>query len=364
MLAKGLPMERRDYARIAFVAVLIVVLYYVFRILEPFLSALVWASILATAFFPVFRRLARRLGRPRLASALACALITVLIVLPVMLLVVKLAGQSVEAYRALESRLHSGEIGAFDYLRNTSAYQWLRAQAQALGLPEPDLEGLAVRAVQVVSQFLVRHSSDVFSGFAGFVFNFFVTILATYYFFLSGPEFLKELRRLSPLRPEHEEKMIEKFKEMAVVTIEGSLLTALLQGAAGGLAFLFFGISSPLMWGAIMALLSLVPVIGTALVWGPAVIYFLLAGAIAKGVLLFAVCAALVGSIDNVFKPLIIQRRAQIPTLWVFFGVLGGVGVFGFLGVVLGPLLIAVLFALVEMYKVEFRDELSAKVAP
>lgn len=113
-----------------------------------------------------------------------------------------------------------------------------------------------------------------------------------------------------------------------------------------------------------MAFLSLVPVIGTALVWGPMVIFYLLSGSVAKGLLLFGLCAGLVGSIDNVVKPLLIQRRAAIPTFWVFIGVLGGIGVFGFLGLVLGPLMVTVLFALIEIYKVEFRNELSEKSTP
>jgi predicted PurR-regulated permease PerM len=357
-------MQAKDYARITFVVLLLVVLYYVFRILEPFLAALAWAAILATAFYPVYRRVAGRLKRPRLASAVTCVLLAGLIVFPIILLTVKVAGESVEAYKSLETRVQSHDIGAFQYVRETRAFRWVRDQAEALGLPEPNLEGAAVRVIQIVSQFLVKHSSDVFSGFARFAFNFFVTIFATYYMFLGGPEIMKELRRLSPLRHDYEDEMIRKFKDIAVVTLEGGVLTALFQGTAGGLIFLFFGIPSPLLWGAVMALLSLVPVIGTALVWGPMVIYYLLSGAVAKGLLLFGLCAGLVGAIDNILKPLIIQRRAAIPTFWVFIGVLGGIGVFGFLGLVLGPLVVTLLFALIEIYKVEFRDELSEKLTP
>jgi predicted PurR-regulated permease PerM len=175
---------------------------------------------------------------------------------------------------------------------------------------------------------------------------------------------LKELQRLSPLRREHEEAIIGKFKEITVATFEGNLLTAILQGAAGGLVFLIFGLPSPLLWAAVMAFLSLVPLVGTALVWGPVVVYYLLTGAVVKGLLLLVLCGAVVGSIDNLVKPLLIRRRAAIPTLWVFVGVLGGVGVFGFLGFVLGPLMVAVLFALIEIYKVEFRKELGEKLGP
>jgi len=152
------------------------------------------------------------------------------------------------------------------------------------------------------------------------------------------------------------------FKVITRATFEGNLLTAILQGAAGGLVFLIFGLPSPLLWAAVMAFLSLVPLVGTALVWGPVVVYYLLTGAVVKGLLLLVLCAAVVGSIDNLVKPLLIRRRAEIPTLWVFVGVLGGVGVFGFLGFVLGPLMVAVLFALIEIYKVEFRKELGEKI--
>ncbi len=355
-------MQRDRYARIVFVLVFLFVAYYVFRIIKPFLVPLLWAAILATVFHPLFETLVRRLRRPELASVLASLLLTVVIVLPVIILLVLLAGESVDAYHYLQDKLKSGNLQSLDSLRQTTAYMWLRSRLVALGLPEPDLRSLAVQGVQAVSAFLVHHSSDVFGGFTRFVFNAIVMIVGVFYMFLSGPQVLAELRRLSPLRREHEDQILNKFKEITLATFEGNLLTALLQGTAGGLVFLFFGLASPLLWGAVMALLSLVPVIGTALVWGPVVIYYLLTGAVLKGLLLLGVCAGAVGSIDNLVKPLLIRRRAEIPTIWVFVGVMGGVGVFGFLGFILGPLMIAVLFTLIEIYKVEFRSELSEKL--
>lgn len=357
-------MQRSDYARIAFVVIFLVVLYSVFRILQPFLAALIWAAVLATVFYPVFAALSKRLKRPRMASVLTCILLTVLLVLPVIILLMLLAGESVEAYRYLQAKLTSGEIQGLESLRHSAPYIWLQGKLAALGLPEPDLREVAVRAVQSISQFLVRHSSSVFSGFAQFAFNFVVMLFGVFYMFLKGPQLVAELRRLSPLRREYEERIIAKFTEITRATFEGSLVTALLQGIAGGLVFLFFGLASPLLWGAVMAFLSLVPVVGTALVWGPVVIYYLLTGQIIRGLLLFVISAGVVGSIDNVVKPLLIRRGAEVPTAWVFIGVLGGVGVFGFLGLVLGPLMIAILFTLVEIYKVEFRSALSEELSP
>ena len=357
-------MPGRAYGRVAFVIVLLVVLYYFFRILEPFLAALVWAAILATVFHSLYEWLSRRLRRPQLASVAACLLITVLIVLPVIILLVLLAGESVQAYHGLETRIHAQQMGQMETLRQTATYQWLLGKMQEVGVPEPNFRQLGVEAIRRVSQFLVGHSTAVFSGFGQFVMSFFVMLLSLYYLFLRGPAILQELSRLSPLRREHEEVIFAQFKQMTVATFGGSLLTAVLQGAVGSLVFVLFGLPSPLLWGAVMALLSLVPVVGTALVWGPVVAYYLLAGSLAKGLGLLVVCVGVVGSIDNLVKPLLLRRGCEIHTLWLFFGVLGGIGVFGFLGMIVGPLLITILFTLIEIYKVEFRDELGEKLSP
>jgi predicted PurR-regulated permease PerM len=357
-------MQQTDYGRLAVGVILGVVVYYVFRILRPFLPALVWAAVLATVFHPLYAWLRRRLSRPRLASALACVLLTVLIVLPVILLIFLLAEQSVGAYHLLEERLKSGGTGSLDILRRAAFYQWLVGKLREWGLPEPDLGEAAMRAVHTISQFLVGHSASIVSGLTHFVLNFLVMLLTLYHLFLSGPDLLHELRQLSPLRHEHEDRIIEKFRGLAVATFGGSLAVAAIQGAAGGLVFLFFGLPSPLLWGAVIALLSLVPLVGTAFVWGPLVVYYLLIGAYWKGITLLVLFAGVVGTIDNIVRPLVIRRGTEINTLWVFLSVLGGIGAFGFLGFFLGPLIVTLLFVLIDIYKVEFHEELGEKLAP
>ena len=356
-------MPRTDYARIAVLLVLVIVLYYVFRILEPFLPALAWAAILATVFHPLFSALSRRLRHPRWASALSCVLLTVVIVLPAMFLLFMLAGQSVSAYRMLEARVVPGGPGYFEAIRKASSYQWFLVKTKGLGMPEPDLGALAAKAIHIVSEFLVSRSASVFSRITHFVVNFLVMLFALYYLLLRGPGILHELRQLSPLRPEHEEKIIEKFRAITRATLGGSLATALIHGTAGGLIFLFFGLPSPLLWGAVMAFLSLVPVVGTALVWAPLVLYYFLMGAVWKGIILLVVFVGVAGTVDNVVKPIFIRRGTGIDTLWIFLSVLGGIGVFGFLGLFLGPFLVTLLLVLVEIYKVEFRDELGGNTA-
>ncbi len=342
-------MERSQYARVVFVFLLFLIVYYVLQILHPFFRALAWAAVLAIASYPLFERLSRRLKRPRLAGLLTCVLITLLVVVPVILIVILLAGQSVEAYKLLQSKINVKDVSRLDALRATAPYQWVVGKMQALGIPEPDLRATLVRAVRAVSNFLVGNSTALFSGLTRFVFDVFILLLALYYFLLRGPDILDRIRRLVPMRPEHEQIITQTFRDMTAATLQAGMLTALVQGGAGGLVFLLFGVSSPLLWGAVMAVLSLVPVVGTALVWLPIGVYYLLTGAAGKGAAFLGVCALVVGSIDNVVKPFFIGRKTEINTLWLFLGVMGGISVFGFLGFVLGPLLITILLALVEI---------------
>jgi predicted PurR-regulated permease PerM len=343
-------MERSQYARVVFLCLLVLTLYFVFLILRPFLTALVWAAVLATAAYPLFQRLSRRLKRPRLASVLTCVLITLLVVVPLIVVLMLLAQQSVQAYDLLQSKINLKGISRLDVVRNTVPYQWALSKMQALGLPEPDLRATLVRAVRAISEFLVGNSAAVFSGLAKSVFHFFIALLALYYFLLRGRNVLRRIRSLASLRPEHQQLIAQTFRDTTAATLQAGFLTSLVQGMAGGIVFLLFGVSSPLLWGAVMAVLSLVPVVGTALVWLPVGIFFLLTGAVAKGAAFLAVCALIVGSIDSVVKPFFIGRKTEINTLWLFLGVVGGISVFGFLGFILGPVLITILLALIEIF--------------
>jgi len=357
-------MPRPEYARIAVLFVFAIVLYYVFRILEPFLPALVWAAILATVFHPLYSFLSRRLRYPRVASMLTCIFLTVVIVLPALFLVLMLAKQSVVAYKALEERVSGGGPASLDALQKTSAYQWFLSKSGSLGMPEPDLGSVATKGIGIVSEFLVSHSAKIFSGITHSVINFFVMLFGLYYLLLRGPDILQELRALSFLRPEHEDRIFEKFRAIAVATFGGSLATAAIHGAADGLIFLVFDLPSPLVWGAVLAILSLVPVVGTSLVFVPLAGYYILTGHVWRGLLLLGAFGAVAATVDNVVKPVLIRRGTDIDSFWVLLSVLGGIGLFGFLGLFLGPFLVALLLVLIEIYKAEFRQELSGNITP
>ena len=357
-------MPRADYARIAVLLILVVVLYYVFRILEPFLHGLIWAAILASIFHPLFSTLARRLRHPRWASALTCVLLTVLIVLPALFLLLALAKESVSAYRVLQEHVSGAGLPSFEVVRKTSSYQWFLAKSKSLGVPEPDLGVVLTKGIGSVSAFLVSRSAAIFAEVTHTVINFIVMIFALYYLLLRGPYMLREFFQFSFLRPEHEDRIIEKFRAIALATFGGSLATALIHGTADGIIFLIFRLPSPLLWGTVMAFLSLIPVVGTGLVWVPLVVYYLLKGQVVRGVLLLVAFGVVTGVVDNVVKPILIRRGTEVDSIWIFLSVAGGVAMFGLLGLFLGPFLISLLLVLVDICKVEFRSEPGGSTTP
>jgi predicted PurR-regulated permease PerM len=354
---------QRGMARVFLLIFLAIVLFFVGSILKPFFHSLAWAAILATLFYPVYHRVELYLHKKELASFLCCVLLTVAIILPVVFLVFLMAGESVKAYRSMEDMLAGGVPAKIAAIHDSAVYLKLSNWLGEMGLPAPDLGVAAMRVVRTGSRFLVEHSAALVSGFMNFILQLFVMLFGLYYLFLQGPQILYDLRALIPLRPEYEERIIQKFTGVVHATFTGSLAVALVQGALGGLGFLIFGISSPLLWGAAMALVSLVPVLGTALIWGPVVIFYLLTGSILKGLIMLAAFGIVVGSVDNVLKPILIKRGMEIDTLWVFISIIGGLSVFGFLGIVLGPFLFTILVTLLEIYKAEFGSEATEEPA-
>lgn len=333
----------------------LLVAYAFLRILWPFFSAIAWAVILATVCFPVFRRLSRWLrGRRHLAAFLSCVLICAVIIVPFCLLVILLAKESVEAYASLQAVVSSptfeSRVRWNEYLIRMRLADWLSQFAQ---VEAATLESWFVGAIGSVSAFLVSQSRQLLTGFAGFVFHLFTMLVTVYFCFLDGPELLRQCRQLLPVPPRYAERVIRRFQEVSSATIYGSLLTALAQGLAGALVFAVLGARSPLLWGAAMGAASFLPLVGTGLIWVPAALYYMVTGDMPRGVALLALGLLFISMIDNIVKPLVIQGRMGLHILLVFFSILGGLKVFGFLGIVLGPLIAALFQTFLTLYRAE-----------
>ncbi len=190
------------------------------------------------------------------------------------------------------------------------------------------------------------------------MFRFVLLLVATYYFFKDGEKVVGELRKLSPMDKTREEKIIRKFTDITRATMLGTFSSAAIQGVLGGLAFLLIGMPSPLLWGVVMAFMSLVPVLGAFTVWIPAALYLIAIGSFGKAVFIVVYGLLTVTLADNVLKPLIIRGGSKIHPVVIFFSILGGLSFFGFSGIILGPLVTGLTFVVLEIYREEFQEQL------
>ncbi len=355
--SKGSSLSR--FAIVFFVVCFLLVGCGLYLIFYPFFSVLVWATVLTVVFYPVFRKIVKRMkGRRTAASLVTCLLILILIVLPVTSLVALITQQSVALYHSIESSLatQGGDAAArLERIRNHPTVQWARAQAgKWFGISDVDLEEYARQMFSAASKWVVSRGPSLLAGAGGLVFSFLLMFITMFFLFRDGPELIDIISASNPLPEVYEVEIARKFRDLSYATFFGSILTAIVQGLAGALLFWALNVPSPLFWGAVVALVSLVPVVGAFLVWIPMSSYFYLIGQTTRGLVLLAVGGIVVSSIDNVLKPMIIRGRTNMHPLLVFFGVLGGLRVFGFLGILLGPLTITIFLSFLNFYRLEF----------
>ena len=310
-------------------------------IVWPYFGAILWGVIVATLFLPVHRRLTRTLrGRAGLAAVTTVILTVLLVILPLILVASSLV---VEA-TALYNNIQSDQLDLGQYLRTVveASPDWLRELLDPFDLTNLDAvrNGLSRFLQALVSRALVVGQST---------FEFFVSLGVMLYllFFLlrDGTGLSRKIKRAIPLRAAQRDALLEKFTVVAQAIIRGSLLIAALQGALGGLIFWVLGIHAPILWAVLMAFLSLLPAIGSSIVWFPVAVYLLLSGSIWEGLVLMLFGALVISLVDNLLRPFLIGKSTSIPDYVVLISTLGGISVFGLNGFVIGPMLAAMFIA-------------------
>lgn len=327
--------------------------YLLYEILSPFLTSILWATLLAMLFYPLFQKLQRLLKKREILSAMIMTLFVVsLIVLPFGLLLTSLSIEAVEVYHKVEEVINSGQLQAqIGKIREIPVLQWIGMRLnQYFDLSPIDLQGLLLKNLQQLSTFLFNQTTKIFKGLSTFLIGFFFTLLSLYYLFKDGNRLFERLKEIVPLPSKEKELLIRRFKDMVYATIYGGILIAIIQGGLGGVAFWILGLSSPVFWGTVMAFLSFIPVGGTALIWGPATILLLIQGALLKGFILLGIGVLIISMVDNLLRPAFISSRTNTHPLLLFFAVLGGIQAFGLIGLVAGPLIVTLFLTLFEIY--------------
>ena len=343
--------------RTTFVLLLVVAVTVLFlAVAWPFFKPLLLGALLAGLFHPLYRWITRLLGgRASLGAGVTLLVLLVLGLGPVSAFLGVVLQQALTMSDQAIPWLshHLGAASTFN------VQEWLVQKFPALAKYMPSQEQLLQQvgtAAKTAGAFLVAFASRMTATTAAFLLNLFVMLYAMFFFFRDGDKILERIFYYTPLNDDDETRMLTQFASITRATVKGTLVIGVIQGALAGVAFWVAGIEGAALWGTIMTILSIIPGIGAALVWVPAVIILFVTGQYVTATLLAAWCAAVVGTVDNFLRPVLVGRDAKMPDLLILIGTLGGLFLFGPIGFIVGPIVCGLFLTVWDIYGATFRE--------
>lgn len=326
-----------------------------FRMIRPFFMAVLLAGIFSGMAYPLYRRFERWFkGRKVPASIVTILVVLGLIVIPLTGFLGVVASQAIHVSQSVTPWVEQ-QVSQTDQLDE------MLSKLPFYDTWEPYRDVVATKIGEFagnVGTFLVNSVASATKGTASFMLRLFIMLYAMFFFLIGGREILEKILYYMPLGPKEENRMVERFISVTRATIKGTLVIGAIQGTLAGLAFFVAGIGGSAFWGTIMAVLSIIPGVGTALVWIPAVIYLIAIGKLTTGILLALWCGLVVGTVDNVLRPRLVGRDTKMSDLMILLGTLGGILVFGAVGFIVGPIIAALFVTIWEMYGEAFKEYL------
>ncbi len=335
------PDDRSRRTQKSFYALLFAVSLALVWILLPYFGSIFWGTILALLFQPLQRSLTVRFGnRPNLAALTTLVLCVLIVILPVSVMIGTLVQEVAFAYAQIQH-------GQWDFaLVFQKAVQALPEFAQHaldnVGLA--DMHGVQAKLADgaaKISQFVASQMVVIGQNTLQFAVGFGIMLYLVFFLLRDGGTISRRIRDAVPLERSHKERLLARFATVVRATVKGNIAVAAVQGLLGGIIFAVLGIKGALLWGTLMAFLSLLPAIGSALVWVPAAAYFLLAGPLWKAIVLILFCTLVIGTVDNVLRPILVGKDTKLPDWVILISTVGGMSVFGINGFVIGPLIAA-----------------------
>ena len=359
-----MPIERKPQWRLAgvifFGLLTLLLLYAAFRIIWPFMTAILLGAILVTLTFGIFRRVRSRCKESSNRAALVMLLgITFILVIPTMILVTLLVQQA----NVVVENLQSGDAQAMVKRIDVDSYlAWVRSIAPNFDPKTLSPERFLLPALQQLPGWMARHGGALLGGLAGLALGFALVLLSMYFFYTSGEGIVQQLSVLSPLPKRYDREFAERFKDVIDATFRGQVFTAVAQGVVAGIGLAIAQVPGAGFWGAVAALLSLIPMVGAAAVWVPASIYLVISASMGsrpwwQPIFMIAWGLIPVSLIDNIVRPWAMKGKAQLPAIPLLFAVLGGMQAFGFVGLVIGPLVFSLLMSIIDIYKRSFTEK-------
>jgi predicted PurR-regulated permease PerM len=341
--------KRRPATTIFLAAVGALLLYLTYQIVQPFLTAFAWATILAVVFGPLHDRVSRLIRNDNLCAFVTTSLTMLFVLLPLVLTGLTLAREAREGYQQISLGISSGrELTEMISQSRVigPVWHWVQDHLRQWNV---DISTVTRDALGRASGLAVRVATGTLANLTTFFVNVVLIAFTLFYFFRDGRVILRKMQRTAPMRAETVERIYHQIAAIIRAAINGVVGINLIKGFLAGLAFWALGLQSPVLWGVVGAILSVIPVLGISLVWGPAAIVLWLQGHTIKAILLTIWGLGVLSLIDNFLYPLLVGNQIRLHTLLVFFSTLGGLAVFGLLGFVLGPVIAALSLTLIRI---------------
>ena len=340
-------------SNIPFFVILGIVTILFLYLLQPFFFPIFWAAVIAGVFMPLYSRINRKLNRPNLSTAILFLLIALIILLPAGIVGTLVFNESVQIYEKLSPDTKHMDR-SIQRLINSIADNSL---ARLFHINKAMLIAKTTEVAQGITNYIFVHLTELTQNTLGLLVKFAIMLYTLFFFVRDGDRFLRMVMKILPLGMGREKLLYERFIVTARSTLKVTLIIGGIQGTLGGIVFLVTDVEGALIWGLLMILMAIVPLVGCSIIWAPAGILMLLTGHIWEGILILAVGFLVISTVDNVLRPILIGKDVEMHPLLIFLSTLGGIILFGFSGFVIGPVITSLLIAIWEMYEEFYRKE-------
>lgn len=338
-------------SRYFLIVALILSMIMFFNLVKIFVVPVLMATVFATLFYPFYEWVLRKTGRRKNISAFLCCLILLLGLMGPLFMIADLVTQeAIDLYNTTFPQiveLIQGDQGLVGKIKNSTLLK-------GLNMSEIDWETTLQGIAKQIGNFIATTSRGTFHV----VTNIFIMLFTMFYFFRDGDRLVRRIKYLSPMDDTYEEALIYRFISVSRATIKGTMLIGLIQGTLGGITLWIFGIGSPILWGVVMVLLSIIPLVGCWLVLYPAAFYLMMTGEFWQGIAIILITAFIITNIDNVLRPRLVGKDAGMHDLMIFFSTLGGLSMFGVMGFIVGPVIAVFFLTILDIYSIEFKTTL------
>jgi len=340
-------MEKNFISKAFLLFLIIAVIYACYKVFEPFLVDILVAAILVSVFYSPYEALAKIFGgRKRIAALVMCILLALVIIIPAANFIAYAAQRSVEAYGKTVEAFDGQDIEGIirgGYLEKFNV----------IGIDSATFKDSIIEVAKKLNNWIVSGATSFIKGTTNFIISLVLIIFTMFFFFVDGKEMLERLMHITPLSDKYDKALFKKFRDVSSSTMISTFVTAITQGLIGAIGFVIVGVPA-FFAGIAMAFLSLLPYVGAALIWFPVGLYLIITGKIWQGIFLLAIVGPIVSTVDNLIRAYLIKGKAEVHPIFIIFSILGGIALFGFWGIIFGPLIISLAVTVLHIYEMEY----------